>query len=103
VGENESQHFQMDSHFGSWNPMVFKIFGATLGDQIEPSLDIEKVLENTYPIWGHIPHLKIKKYRLRLKVELALTIKMSNDFQMECIMWCWKGFPRVTTLAHECF
>ncbi len=50
----------MDSQFGSWSPMVLKKIGTTVGDKIEPSLDIEKVLENTYPMWGHIFHLKIK-------------------------------------------
>jgi hypothetical protein len=59
----------MDSQIGSWSPMVLKKIGTTLGDQIEPSLDIEKVLENTYLMWGHIPHLKINNisYILKLK------------------------------------
>jgi hypothetical protein len=55
VGESEPQHFQMNSHFGSWTLMVLKKFGATLDDKIEPSLDIEKVLENTYPMWVTFP------------------------------------------------
>jgi hypothetical protein len=45
--------------------MVLKKFGVTLGDQIEHSLDIEKVLENTCSMWGHIPHLKIKNISYR--------------------------------------
>jgi hypothetical protein len=34
------------------------------------------------------------KNNSQLKVELAPTTKMFNDFQMECIMWCWKGFSK---------
>jgi len=94
VGESEPQHFQMNSHFRSWNPMALKKFGATLGYQIEPSLDIEKVLKNTYPMWGHISPFEDKKYKLWLKVELAPTIEMSNGFHMECRMCCWKGFSK---------
>jgi len=44
-------------------------------------------------VGSHSP-FENKKYKLPLKVELAPTIKMFNDFQMECIMWYWKGFSK---------
>jgi hypothetical protein len=60
VWKSESQHSQMSFHLGSWNPIVFQIFGTRFGDQsieIKHFVDHYKIPKKIifYKVMSHFP------------------------------------------------